>query len=308
MKYICKNCNYESEDKFNYHKHLNTKKHKDKSDNGSIQTNSNEIIKIDNKYKCNHCNNLFTTLESIERHVKLECKYDLRYNDFYVFHDDKLGKNIFKNSENVGDIYIIQTDFSLDNVFKIGITTRLSGRIKEYRTGCNYEPKLYCYFPCKDIYSADKLLKNKLRQYNVKREIYRGNIEDIKRIILDNLKVINNNITFCYKPDVKINNICECTECKKVFFIRSDLVLHNTTCHSISLYHDKSNLIKDFEGRFKQLTMLIQRQNEMIEHKEQILKIKEESHIRQMKTKDDIIDLLKSDNENLKILLDIVYD
>lgn len=192
MKYLCEKCNYETPTKFLFDQHLKTKKHQEKikeneqlEDTNENKSPLNEIVKIGNKYKCNHCGYLFKNLELIEIHIKRDCKYDIRYNNFYIFEDDKLGANIFENTPNAGDVYIVQTDFSNNNVFKIGITRGLKNRIKEYRTGCNYEPKLYYYFPCKDIIKADQQIKYALKEFNIKREIFQGDIELIKKNIRD---------------------------------------------------------------------------------------------------------------------------
>jgi hypothetical protein len=313
----CEQCQYHTNKKSNLNRHI--KIHKEKIVD-IPPTNPNEIIKVNNRYKCNHCNNLFDSIKDIEIHVKLDCKYDLRYNDFYILNDNKLGKNIFKNCENAGDVYIVQTDFSTDNVFKIGITTRLNRRIKEYRTGCNYEPKLHCYFPCKNIYNADKLLKNNLQQYNVKREIYKGNIEDLKLSILNTLNNINDNNAICYRPNVKINEICECVQCSRVFFTKPDLIEHNKNNHIFvkvlydkhtcqyckKIYSDSSSLSrhkkicqskKVYDDEQNQKTL------NLIQQKQQIEKLTEEAiHLKEL------LNNLRSENENLKIFIDIAND
>lgn len=201
---------------------------------------SNEIIKIENKYKCNHCDGLFISIPLIEEHVKVDCMHDLRYDDFYTYDKEKSGKFLFKNSANAGEIYIIQTDFDLHNVYKIGIAVNIENRMKNYRTGYSYEPKLRYYFPCKDIRNADNLIKNALTKYNVKREIYRGDIDEIKKIIMDTLMQVNDNIVYSYKPNVKINEICECAKCDKVFFTASDLIGHDKHYHT-----EEENVIHD---------------------------------------------------------------
>jgi len=245
MKFNCNTCDYSTDIKFCYDKHLTTNKHTLKVN--EVAVNILKIIKINNKYKCNHCNSLFNAIADIERHIKLECKYDVRYNNFYIFDEKKLGKYLFKNSVNAGDIYIVQTDFSLDTTFKIGISTRLEERMSQYRTGCNYEPKLHCYFPCKDVKYADNIIKEKLKNYKVKREIYKGNLNDIKKIILETLYELNNKKSLVFSPDVKINDVCECVDCNEVFFMKCDLMEHNKQ------YHDnvQLNIIeKDFKCSF----------------------------------------------------------
>jgi len=250
MKHHCKICNYGTDRKNDMERHLessrhqnnikertkiNKPKHKYTKDINRIpviiNNPQNEIVKINNKYNCGNCIGKFNSLEDIERHIKLECKPDIRYDNFYIIDENTSGVKLFPNNENHGEIYIIQTDFSLCNCYKIGITNNLMDRIKHYRTGCKYEPRLCYYFPCKNIKKADTLLKKTLIEFNIKREIYNGNLEVIKVLILNDLKIINNdNNTAAYKPDVKLNDVCECKACNTVFLMQVDLMMHQKIC------------------------------------------------------------------------------
>lgn len=55
----CKLCNYQARDKFNYNKHLNSKKHYEKVEKSAS--------------KCEHCSNMFYNKYSMLRHEKI-CK------------------------------------------------------------------------------------------------------------------------------------------------------------------------------------------------------------------------------------------
>lgn len=249
-KFECKPCGYTTDRKNDLSKHNQTRKHIDKTkkkktktkDNKSpkkytkrsylpLNLNQNVITKINNEYNCEHCCKKFNALLDIEKHIKLECITDIRYDNFYVISEDSKGSSIFPSNINSGEIYIIQTDFSLNHVYKIGITQNLEDRIRHYRTGCKYEPRLHYYFPCKNIKKADTILKNALADYNIKREIYKGNIESLKNIILENLKEINGNKIECYKPDIILNDVCECVDCDKIFLMTNDLVEHQKNCN-----------------------------------------------------------------------------
>lgn len=233
MIYKCEYCDYSTQDNGNFRKHFATKIHKKNEEQKKGFIVKIKHDKMRNRYKCKHCKNIFDSLSLIEIHIKQDCKYDMRYNNFYMFNEEKLGVNIFKNSITAGDIYILQTDLSADDIFKIGITANLERRLKEYRTGNNYEPKLHYYFPCKDIRSADIIMKNALREYNIKREIFKGNVEKLKEIIMDNLIQINGNIVHSYKADIKTGDVCECVMCDRVFLTKSDLQDHGRSEHNI---------------------------------------------------------------------------
>ena len=91
--------------------------------------------------------------------------------------------------------------------YKIGITTNLIKRISAYRCGSVLEPKVYYYFPIKNIKLADNLLKSKLKKYVVKREIYKINkIEEIICIIHEIQKEFHSDI-LVYQPQIKLNKI-----------------------------------------------------------------------------------------------------
>lgn len=81
MEYSCTNCNYATNDKSNYQKHLNSTKHRNKSNEEAKKSslNHNRIIKessknhesaIDsqNKYICPYCKNIYSTASNLARH------------------------------------------------------------------------------------------------------------------------------------------------------------------------------------------------------------------------------------------------
>lgn len=75
MIYSCDICKYSSNDKFNYNKHLNTKKHIEKMTASTITSpiiHDNIIdVSSENEYKCSFCNNKYTK-QNIARH-RISC-------------------------------------------------------------------------------------------------------------------------------------------------------------------------------------------------------------------------------------------
>ena len=72
MKFTCNFCNYSTDVKFCYEKHLNTKKHIEKiNENPKISSKYHETI-IDlipeNEFKCVFCNNIYTNSGNLSRH------------------------------------------------------------------------------------------------------------------------------------------------------------------------------------------------------------------------------------------------
>ena len=72
MSYICDICIYETNDKFNYNKHLSTKKHQEKA-NKTIKIckeagDSDEDPSSEQTFKCIYCGHNYTTAGNLTRH------------------------------------------------------------------------------------------------------------------------------------------------------------------------------------------------------------------------------------------------
>jgi len=101
MSFKCELCNYESHDKFNYKRHENSNKHKEKvqqSLNESyVQHNVSMNESINEKFKCQYCNGLYTTSANLARHKKscnnknkLENEYTIKLKQLTDEHAIKL--------------------------------------------------------------------------------------------------------------------------------------------------------------------------------------------------------------------------
>lgn len=88
MEFNCEQCNYSSYDKFNYDRHLKTKKHKEKvSNSAKLSKNCHNIVQklsYENGMECPFCNNVYANAPNLLRHQKtclmkkeLENKYNL---------------------------------------------------------------------------------------------------------------------------------------------------------------------------------------------------------------------------------------
>ena len=82
-KYLCKLCNYQSNDQSNYNKHLSTKKH---------------INKINLQKTCCFCNKEFSSKYHLSRHLKKICKLinlrDEANNTIKFIRESNLGNKI----------------------------------------------------------------------------------------------------------------------------------------------------------------------------------------------------------------------
>lgn len=226
IEIICKYCNKKFK---SYQSRSNHYKRYHDHDNDNDTIKNNEILQKENKYKCNNCSNYFNTINELDIHIKIKCKPNIAHNNIFSFKTDTFGKNKYPK-DNGGDIYIIQTEFQIKHYYKIGITTNLYQRMSQYRCGAVFEHRLHCYFPIKNIKESDKILKNKLLKFNVKREIYKcDNLIEIKKIIKliqkdfksEELEII---------PEIKECDICECKFCNKVYTNKYDLSMHLNNC------------------------------------------------------------------------------
>lgn len=130
---------------------------------------------------CNKCG--VEGIEDMEAHIR-DCELAVEFDNVYSYNEATFGRSLY-GKKSSGEIYIIQTDFVVRDkqYYKIGKTTNIERRMVQYRTGAVCEPRLHCYFPFRDLHSADVDIKKALRSFNVKREIYSGDIEEIKGVI-----------------------------------------------------------------------------------------------------------------------------
>jgi len=218
------------------------------SDENSMDSDENsgenEIITKNGKLICKYCKKTFLKKEYLEKHLKKYCKMLVEFNNIYDFDKSKLGKKIYKNNKNAGEIYIIQTDYLNNDHYKIGITTNIRQRLTQYRCACTYEPRLHYYFPCPDIKDIDHELNYGLRDYNIKREIFAGNLENIKKEIIGIINKKFNIKSKAFEPELKIGDLTECAYCDKCFYTSKDLFNHFNICNDYKEY-----LNKETEGK-----------------------------------------------------------
>lgn len=246
MIYKCECCGYKADRKSSYDKHNKTEKHKKKLLTYKPVPEKKKARTKKLNMKCDHCGNTFGSKEDFEEHMKLKCKMNVKHNNIYKFNTKTFGKYIYPDEVNAGDVYIIQTEFAYNKFYKIGITTDLYKRIKGYRTGSVYEPRMHYHFPTKDIKLADDKLKEKFQNFNVKREIYQGDLDYFKDEILSTLTEINGEEAKFYKPEIKSNDIFLCEVCNNIFETEQDYILHE---------HDEDKILLKCEFCDTEFTM-----------------------------------------------------
>ena len=71
MEYYCDCCNYTTHKKYNFEKHVSSKKHIKSTKN---QLKVNKILTQSQQFICKYCLKNFTTKQSMYRHIKYTCK------------------------------------------------------------------------------------------------------------------------------------------------------------------------------------------------------------------------------------------
>ena len=162
-------------------------------------------------------------------------------NNIYKFNKLTFGKNLY--GENGGDIYIIQTEHNFNNIFKIGKTTSIYNRLNDYRCGSVIEPRLYYFYPFSDIKLAELLLKESLKKYIIKKDVYESNLDNFRKEIL-NLQKKLDSTQIENEPIIKRADLYECLECNKVFSKKNDMFNHIKNCEVYRKKYFKIKKIK----------------------------------------------------------------
>ena len=249
----------------------NCKKNNQYCSNGNVKI-------INDKYQCSSCKKLFKEFKYLDEHQKKNCKMLIHHNNIYTFDTETFGKTKYGNGG--GDVYIVQTDFSTNKLFKIGVTTCIYNRLKHYRCGSVLEPRLHFYYPFKNIKKADKDLKLLLYKYNVKREIYSGELETFQNIIMEYQKS-ECETKFEIEPKLKdSNNLRICEYCHLYFFDAKSLCNHKNICEKNIKRINEENEVAALKAQMAQKEaemsfMKEQKEAEMSFMKEEMEKQKE---------------------------------
>ena len=197
---------------------------------------NNIINKVNGKYECPECKKLFKETKYLDEHLKKNCRMNIKCNNIYRFNSKDFGKKIY--GKGGGEIYIIQTEYLLDNYYKIGRTTNLYNRLRDYRCGSVLEPRLHYFYPFSNIVEADRNLKIILKNYNEKREIYNGEI-NIFRDMIKELQVAMGDKQIENFPEIRNNDISKCDYCNQYFTNKHYLFEHWNKCSEYKKYKIK---------------------------------------------------------------------
>jgi hypothetical protein len=292
--YKCNVCNYTATTKSNLNKHFKTKNHK----------KMNTILDIQKKnYTCIKCSKIYKNIKDLDIHYKTECYMHIDFNDIYSFKISLYGENMYGCKG--GDIYIMKINYNCENIFKIGRSNNIRRRLKDYRCGSSFEPRLYYYYPFKNIKYADTQIKNRLIKYRIKREIYSCDLNLIRNNILSVQKELDNVDNIEHKPLIKNIDLRECVYCNQILFSNNDLNLHLKNC---SLNDGSKTILEKDDSRNKYECVYCKstftRGNNVTRHLKKCLakkKYDEENELKkQLELKDKVIESKDKEIENFK--------
>ena len=227
-----------------------------------VSLDCSEEINSKKELICEYCKQSFKRKDYLETHLKKSCKMLKEFNNIYNFDKKTFGTNIYKGHKNAGDIYIIQTDYISKDHYKVGITNNIQKRLCSYRYENKYEPRLHYYFSCYDIKLIDNILKAALVKNNVKKEIFQGDVEDLKNIIINILKnKLKLKKVHIHEPDIKIGDLSKCRYCDICFYSKKDLFDHFNNCDDY-----KKSLAKGIELKCKYCEKTFSKNSNLARH------------------------------------------
>jgi hypothetical protein len=99
-------------------------------------------------------------------------------------------------------------------------------------------------------------------------------------------------------------NEFRCIFCNNIYSNAQNLSRHKNYCQvKQELIKDHENKVKELEDKLKEKDLIINAKNEEIKNKNTVAKTKESAYINEIKVKDDLIAFVKSENRNLRVLL-----
>ena len=164
----CKCCNYETDIKPNYTRHLKTKRHLTKIvlSNNSVPIITNDVPIITNHFTCEYCNSNYTKVSSLNRHQKSCIKQILEHHK----KEFEINKKELENKDKQLKLTIKSNDKMMSKLKK-----SFSSEITELKQEKDLE--------IKELKDENKKLNN---------EIHRINNKQIS-VLQNNLKPVNNN-------------------------------------------------------------------------------------------------------------------
>jgi len=198
-KYVCIKCNYKTDNKKDYGKHLVTTKHK-KTDAGNMSENK-EIPKVSTEFRCTKCSKLYNTNSGLWKHKQVciincnEDKYDTSTNTNSNENNDLI-KILIKENSDFKNI-ILELVKNNENIQKqvLEICKHNSTNITCNNTNSHNKTFNLHFFlneTCKDAMNIMDFVESiKLQLSDLEKIGEIGYVDGISNIIVKNLKALD---------------------------------------------------------------------------------------------------------------------
>jgi hypothetical protein len=196
--FYCKNCEYITNNKFDYRKHILTRKHKDNSENANFMlTNANEKTQHDKCFKCELCGQKYLHKSSLSRHKKSCKKHDnLRENKIesekHIVCQDQIGSqelimHLLKENKEFKEMLLEQNNKMIECVkeCKVVNNTNTTNNI----TNNNFNMQIFLNEKCANALNIMEFINQlQLKLTDLEAVGQLGYVEGISKIFVKGLK------------------------------------------------------------------------------------------------------------------------
>lgn len=183
-------------------------------------------------FNCEYCNELFKQKSDLKVHMEVCLQSPKNINsstgNTYKLNTKVFGKHIFKGEKLSGDIYVIKSDNSTNDIYEVGVTTNLYNTLKRYRVNKMYDSHLKYYAPCKNTKIGIDIIRKALDAYKIENDVYEIKLDNLNDILIQCLKDTNESTAELYIPEAKqkYKSSIKCQYCDESFYRYNDLELH----------------------------------------------------------------------------------
>ena len=224
MKFNCETCDYSTDVKFCYDKHLKTKKHSEKVNAKTVASKlkSTSIQVTSNSFKCQYCENCYATAGNLAKHKKtcIEKNTLIEHYETKIAHKDEI---IEAKNQSIADVIAHRETIILENK-NLKVLLNCAGTVVEKSmSNLNYINKHYSEAPTLLAITDVPKFSKKFKDANIVNTIinrFKDNdlIEFIGNIILENYK----------KDDPKLQALWNSDGDRLTYAIKTVLVNNNS--------------------------------------------------------------------------------
>lgn len=269
-----------------------------------------ENLQIEENVKKNNMilNNNFSIEDNLKINIlKKNNNKQFKPNNIYSFNISTFGKKIY--GKGGGDIYIIQTDNNFNNIYQIGKSVNLYNKLTDYRYTSDIEPRLFYYYPFKNVRKAISDIKNILRNYNLSKDIFKCDLKTIRKLISDYQKKVDKE-EIENEPLIKDPTLYKCIFCERDFETKYNIFDHLKTCNCyrnefLGIAEIESYICNICNKEFNHRNSYYRHKKHYCKKKEDIINKVESDEIKSLKEE---LKLMKKEMEELRKTKSNIYN